>query len=157
MKKLVAILLAAMMVLGMTSIASAEATPTKLTMWTFISQHDAYYYKMADAWNAEHPDQTIELEVTTLGYDDMHNKMKVALAAGEGAPDICDVELGQFPNVLAYSDHLVELEGYMGDYMNQLVQSRLNIYSKGGHLYGVPYHIGATVMFYNTELLSAAG
>lgn len=159
MKKLLALVLVACMVFGLTSIAAAEdaSAATKLTLWTFISQHDAYYYSMADAWNAEHPDQQIDLECVTLGYDEMHNKLKVALQSGEGAPDICDVEVGQFPNILAYKDHLVELESYMGDYMNELVKSRLELYSSNGHLYGIPYHIGATVTFYNVPMLEAAG
>lgn len=157
MKKILALVLALCMLLGMTAMATAEAAATKITLWTFIAQHDTYYYALADAWNAEHPDKPIELECVTLGYDEMHNKLKVALQSGEGAPDICDVEVGQFPNILAYSDHLVELESYMGDYMNQLVKSRLDLYSKGGHLYGIPYHIGATVAFYNVDLLEPAG
>ena len=39
----------------------------------------------------------------------------------------------------------------------QVVQSRLDIYSKDGALYGLPTHVGATVAFYNVELLEAAG
>jgi ABC-type glycerol-3-phosphate transport system substrate-binding protein len=66
MKKFLALVLAVCMLLGLMSFASAEATPTKLTLWTFISQHDAYYYSLADAWNAEHPDQQIDLECVTL-------------------------------------------------------------------------------------------
>ena len=38
-----------------------------------------------------------------------------------------------------------------------IVQSRLDLYSKDGKLYGLPTHVGATVAFYNTELLDAAG
>ena len=82
MKKIIALALALCMLLGMMSIATAEKAATKLTLWTFIAQHDAYYYGMADTWNAAHPDEQIELECVTLGYDDMHNKFKVALQAG---------------------------------------------------------------------------
>ena len=157
MKKLLSLALVLCMVLSIVSFASAEEAATKLTLWTFISQHDAYYYTLADMWNEQNPDKQIELECVTLGYDEMHNKLKVALQAGEGAPDICDVEAGQFPNILAYSDSLVPLQDYMGDLMNQLVESRLNLYSKGGNLYGIPYHIGACVTFYQVDLLEAAG
>ena len=156
MKKLLSLVLALCMMLSIVSFASADSEPTKLTLWTFISQHDAYYYLLADMWNEAYPDEQIELECVTLGYDEMHNKLKVALQAGEGAPDLCDVEVGQFPNILAYSDSLVPLQDYMGDLMDQLVTSRLDIYSKGGNLYGIPYHIGAVVTFYQVALLEAA-
>ena len=157
MKKLLSLALALCMLLSIISFASAEQAATKLTLWTFISQHDAYYYMLADMWNEQHPDEQIELECVTLGYDEMHNKLKVALQAGEGAPDLCDVEVGQFPNILAFSDSLVPLQDYMGELMNQLVKSRLDIYSKGGNLYGIPYHIGAVVTFYQVDMLEAAG
>lgn len=158
MKKIIALALSLCMLIGMMSFASAEAAPTKLTLWTFIAQHDAYYYGMADQWNAANPNEQIELECVTLGYDDMHNKFKVALQAqGEGAPDIVDVELGQFPNILAFSDYLVPMDDYLGELKNDLVESRLKIYSKNGVSYGVPYHIGATVTFYNVGMLEAAG
>ena len=108
MKRLFAMALVLCMLLSAATFASAEGA-TKLTMWTFIAQHQEFFEKAAARWNAENPDRQIEIEVTTLGYDDMHNKFKVALQADEGAPDLCDVELGQFPNVLAYSDKLVDL------------------------------------------------
>ena len=97
------------------------------------------------------------MEVTTIGYDDMHNKLKVALQADEGAPDMCDVELGQFPNILAFSDKLVDLTDAMSPYMADLVQARLEIYAKDGKYYGAPLHVGAMVCFYDKALLESAG
>src|SRR5690606_37892434 len=40
---------------------------------------------------------------------------------------------------------------------DKLIQSRLDIYSKDGTVYGLPTHVGAAVMYYNTEILSQAG
>lgn len=73
-------------------------------MWTFVELHGQHYGKMAEVWNEEHPDQTIEITCTTYPYSDMHTKLLTALQAGTGAPDICDVEVGQFPNVVAGLD-----------------------------------------------------
>lgn len=157
MKKLVALFLALSMLLGMASFASAEAAPTKLTMWTFIAQHQEFYESMAKLWNEQNPDRQIEIEVTTLGYDDMHNKMKIALQTDEGAPDMCDVELGQFPNILAYNNKLTDLTPYMTAYMDDLVKARFEIYAKDGMYYGAPTHVGAMVAFYDVELLKSAG
>jgi arabinosaccharide transport system substrate-binding protein len=157
MKKLLSLTLALLMVLSLASVASASSAPTKLTLWTFIDQHATFYKTMADEWNKANPDKQIELEATVLGYDDMHNKLKVALQSGVGAPDLCDVELGQFPNVLLGEPQLVKLNDYLAPYIDTIVPSRLSIYSKGENHYGVPTHVGATVAFYNTELLDAAG
>ena len=70
------------MVLGMASLANAEAAKTKLTFWTFIDQHKAFFEARAQAWNELHPDRQIELEATVIGYEDMHNKFKIALQSG---------------------------------------------------------------------------
>ena len=76
---------------------------THLEMWTFVELHGQHYGKMAEVWNEEHPDQTIEITCTTYPYSDMHTKLLTALQAGTGAPDICDVEVGQFPNAMSLS------------------------------------------------------
>ena len=154
MKKIVALALALCMMAAL-AVGSAEAT--KLTAWTFIAQHQEYYEGMAAKWNELHPDEQIEIEVTTLGYDDMHNKMKVALQSDQGAPDACDVELGQFPNILAYSDKLVELDSYIEPLKDDIVEARLQIYSKDGHYYGMPLHVGAMVAYYRVDLMEKAG
>ncbi len=154
MKKIVALLMALCM---MATIGAASAETTKLTAWTFIAQHQDYYESMAEKWNALNPDEQIEIEVTTLGYDDMHNKMKVALQSDQGAPDACDVELGQFPNILAYSDKLVELSPYIEPLKDDIVTARLEIYSKDGGYYGMPLHVGAMVAYYRVDLLEKAG
>ena len=156
MKKLLALALTLCLLLGVCSFASAADTTT-LTMWTFIAQHQEFFEKAAERWNAENPDRPIAVEVTTIGYDDMHNKFKVALQADEGAPDMCDVELGQFPNVLAYSDKLVDLTEALSPYMADLVKARLEIYAKDGKYYGAPLHVGAMVSFYDKALLESAG
>ena len=157
MKKILAIALVLCLVLSASAAAFADGEKTTLSMWTFIAQHQEFYEYMAEQWNAANPDRQIDLQVTTLGYDDMHNKFKIALQADEGAPDLCDVELGQFPNVLAYSDKLTELKPYMESYMPDLVQARFEIYAKDGGYYGVPTHVGAMVAFYDVELLKSAG
>ena len=155
MKKLVALVLALCMLLSLSSFATAEGTT--MTFWTFISQHQTFWENMAALWNEQNPDEQIDLQCTTIGYDDMHNKLKIALQADEGAPDICDVELGQFPNVLAYSDKLTDLTTYMEPYMADLVKARFEIYAKDGKYYGAPTHVGAMVAFYDKDLLASAG
>ena len=49
------------------------------------------------------------------------------------------------------------LNDAMAQYQDKLVESRLEIYSQDGELYGAPFHVGATVMYYNTEVLSQYG
>ena len=92
-----------------------------------------------------------------LPYDDMHNKLQMALQSGKGAPDLCDIEVGKFPNFLMGEPQLESLNDVVEPYKDSIVQSRLDLYSKDGNIYGLPTHVGATVMFYNTEILEEAG
>ena len=131
---------------------------THLEMWTFVELHGQHYGKMAEVWNEEHPDETIEITCTTYPYADMHTKLLTALQSGVGAPDICDVEVGQFPNVVAGLDNwLVPLDDYASDYMSTMVPARMDTYAgEDGKHYGAPYHVGATVMYYNVAAMAEA-
>lgn len=131
---------------------------THMEMWTFVELHGQHYGKMAEVWNEAHPDNTIEITCTTYPYGDMHTKLLTALQAGTGAPDICDVEVGQFPNVVEGLDTwLVPLDDYATDYMSTMVPARMDTYAgEDGKHYGAPYHVGAFVMYYNVVAMAEA-
>ncbi len=135
-----------------------DSKGTHLEMWTFVDLHAQHYGTMVEQWNKDHPDKTIELTCTIYPYADMHTKFITALQAGTGAPDICDVEVGQFPNVVAGKDKwLVPLDDYMTEYKDSMVPARLDVYSgDDGKIYGAPYHVGATVMYYNVKVMADA-
>ena len=135
-----------------------DSKGTHLEMWTFVELHAQHYGTMVEQWNKDHPDKTIEITCTTYPYGDMHTKLLTSLEAGTGAPDICDVEVGQFPNVVAGQDKwLVPLDDYTKDYMSTMVPARMETYQgSDGHYYGAPYHVGATVMYYNVKAMGDA-
>lgn len=138
--------------------AGAGEGAVELDYWTFVELHGQHFETMLKLWNEQNPDKQIKLNVTVMPYDDMHNKLLIAVQTGEGAPDISDIELGRFPDFLAGADvPLEELNDVVDPYKDDIVQARLDIYSKDGKVYGFPTHVGATVAFYNTELLEAAG
>lgn len=149
-----------------TADAEAEAVTTvgdpngtKMEMWSFVELHNTFYGKMVEKWNEQNPDRTIEVTFTTYPYSDMHTKLLMALQTGEGAPDICDVEVGQFPNVVAGVDQwLYPLDDAAQQYMPTMVQSRMDTYAGAdGKHYGAPFHVGAFVMYYNLTALEEAG
>ncbi len=132
---------------------------THMEMWSFVELHNTYYGKMVEMWNEQNPDKTIEVTFTTYPYADMHNKLLMSLQTGEGAPDLCDVEVGQFPNVVAGVDQwLYPLDDAAAPYMPTMVQARMDTYAGAdGNHYGAPFHVGATVMYYNMAALEEAG
>ena len=146
--------------------ASAEAVTTEgdpngthMEMWSFVEAHNTFYAKMLQKWNEENPDRTIEITFTTYPYADMHQKLLMSLQGGEGAPDLCDVEMGQVPNIYEGLDTWLQpLDDAMAPYASDMLTSRLDAYKgSDGKQYGAPFHVGATVMYYNLAAMEEAG
>jgi len=128
-----------------------------LQVWSFIEQHLAFFQKMAVTWNAEHPDEQINIVPSYVPWAQIHDNLLTAMQAGAGVPDIADVELGRWPVFMRGEVQFLDLTKYIEPYKADLVTNRLDIYSKDGHIYGAPSHLGGTVMYYNTGLLDPAG
>ncbi|TVY07885.1 ABC transporter substrate-binding protein [Paenibacillus cremeus] len=136
---------------------SGTSKPVKLSLWTFQDLHKKYYEKTAELWNKNNPNQPIELTIDSYPNAEMHNKLLIALQSGVGAPDITDININYFQNFLKGDIQLVELNKIIEPEKDKIVQSRLDIYSKNGKYYGIDFHVGATVVYYNKELLDKAG
>ncbi|MFB5266987.1 ABC transporter substrate-binding protein [Paenibacillus enshidis] len=135
----------------------AGENATELSFWTFVELHGKHFEKMLTKWNEANPDRQIKLNVTVMPYDDMHNKLSIALQTGTGAPDIADIEIGKFPDFLEGTPQLESLNDVIDPYRDTIVKSQIDLYSKDGVTYGASTHVGATVAFYNTEILKEAG
>ncbi|MFC4099019.1 ABC transporter substrate-binding protein [Paenibacillus xanthanilyticus] len=135
----------------------AGETATTLKYWTFVELHGQHFQSMLKKWNEANADRQIKLEVSVMPYDDMHNKLSIALQTGQGAPDISDIEVGKFPDFLNGTPQLESLNDVVEPHKAKIVKSRLDLYTKDGTVYGLPTHVGAAVAFYNTEVLESAG
>lgn len=129
---------------------------TEINVWTFIEMHQDFYMDMAEKWNEQNPDKKVKLVLSNMQYDDMHNKLSLALESGKGAPDVVDIELGKFPAFTTGKIGLRDLSDAIAPYQENVVQSRLDLYSKDGKVYGLPTHVGTTVAFYNDAALQTA-
>ncbi|MCR5776200.1 MAG: extracellular solute-binding protein [Lachnospiraceae bacterium] len=124
---------------------------THMEMWSFVEAHNTFYAQMLDKWNEQNPDRQIQITFTTYPYGDMHQKLIMSLQTATGAPDLCDVEMGQVPNVYEGVDQwLYPLNDAMKPYEADMLKSRLDAYKgSDGNQYGAPFHVGATVMYWN--------
>ncbi len=174
-RKWLALLLTGTMALSMGATvmaeeAETEAAPTAVTtvgpddaaasfeLWSFVDLHNEFYGKMVEEWNAQNPDKQVQITFSTYPYSDMHNKLMMSLQAGSGAPDMCDVEIGQFPNYTGEDCPLYALDDAMAPYADTMVQARLDVYkNEAGVQVGVPTHVGATVMYWNAEIFEQYG
>jgi len=141
-----------------TQASKAAGEKTTLSFWTFQELHKQFMDDAAATWNQAHPDQQIELKTEVYPYDEMHNKLLIALQSGTGAPDLCDIEISKFANYVKGSKpSLVPLNDIVEPEIKNCIKARLDNYAKDGKYYGIDYHVGATVMYYNKEILDQAG
>jgi arabinosaccharide transport system substrate-binding protein len=137
----------------------AAKTPEEatFTFWTFVDRHATWWQKRADAWNAANPDKKITLNCSVIAYQQMHDNLAAAFTAGQGAPNLVDIEIGKFANFTKGTIHLVDMTAEAQAYVKDLVASRLAPYQAAGKQYAVDYHLGAVLAFYNKDILDAAG
>ncbi len=137
--------------------AAAGGETTPYVFWTFAQSHADFFDAMVLEWNAANPDRQLALDIQVMPYEDMHNALTIAFQADSGAPDLVDIEVGKFPNYLQGDIKLLPLNPIVDPEIDNIVRSRVDIYSSGGNFYGIDYHVGASVMFYNQDMLTAAG
>jgi len=138
-------------------IGGDEKGATELKFWTFAELHMDFFKDAVPRWNELNPDKKIKLVAETFPFDQMHNNLLLALQSGKGAPDIVDIEVGRFPNYMQGEPQFLPMNELVEPEKESFIESRLDLYSKDGKYYGMPTHVGATVMYYNKEIMDKAG
>ena len=156
--RLFSLILAVLLVGCLPVYGGAETTePTKITYWTFDSLQVPLMELANQAWNEAHPDQLIDIEITCYPGEELHNKLQIALQSGVGAPDMADIESSRFQSFIQGEPPFIALNSIVEPELENIVQSRVDMYAKNGNYYGIDTHVGAAVMWYNTEILEKAG
>lgn len=153
------VVLSFIIIFGMLLTVSSVSAQTELDMWTFVNAHAEFYEMMAENWNEENPDRTITLNTQVLPFNQMHDKLNIALQTGMGAPDVVDIEIGKFSGILSSNaDSLVDLTPVIDEYRDQILEARLAPYSTSdSKVYGIPTHVGTYLMYYNVDMLEENG
>lgn len=112
---------------------------------------------MADLWNEQNPDRPINLTVTTGESHSLHSKLLIACQAGEGTPDMADIEIGYYGSFLK-DNYLLPINDAVEPYEDDVVMSRIKMYGDADdNWYGVDFHLGASVCYYNMDIMNEAG
>jgi multiple sugar transport system substrate-binding protein len=137
--------------------SSAAAASGQVTYWLWDSNQLPVYQKVADAFTAANPGITVKL--TQYSWDDYWTNVTNGFVAGT-APDVFTNHLSKYPEFVTQGQ-LVALD-------DQLKKDgfKTDIYQKGladlwvgqdGKRYGLPKDFDTVSIFYNKDLVKAAG
>lgn len=136
-----------------------SAKPVELTVWSVNELHTEMWKFGEESYNKKHPDAPIKVNVEILPNAEMHNKLLMALQSGTGAPDVADINLNFYTNFTSRDVQLVPLNDIIdkAKSTNKYEESRFELYKVKDNYYALPTHVGATVTYYNMEILEKAG
>ena len=154
MKKMLSVLLAAMMMVSLLAVP-ALAEDQVLTVVTWDATTTAYLTAQKEAFEASHPGVTIEYVDCESG-NEYGVKVSTMLAGGDTSDVIMLKENDQVVQWQA-SGFAAPLTDYIGSYdMSGFVGIEKN-YAIDGVQYGIPFRSDFWVLFYNKDLFDAAG
>ncbi|MFJ5959217.1 ABC transporter substrate-binding protein [Pseudarthrobacter oxydans] len=131
---------------------AASGEKITLTYWCWLK--DAQ--KVADIWNASHPQVQVEVVWIPGGNAGGYQKLYSALAAG-GGPDLAQVEMRSLPEFMLVNG-LVDVARYGAqDYAHLYDQTLWGQVSFSGGVYGIPQDSGPMAMFYQPAVLDQVG
>lgn len=140
--------------------APDESAPTGEVTLHLLSHTYAALEYYADQLKTNAPEGvTVEAEMTN--YTDWQEKMRLNLASGADSYDITYItpqDIAEF----AANGWLEPLDEYIEKYWDEynfgdIPQYLWDAYSYDGHIYGIPSHQWAMVLFYRSDLFEGAG
>lgn len=172
-KKVLAMLLAASMALGMTACGGSEDTKdtkeTKqktedtaksddsLTIWAWDEAFNIKAAEVAkDMYAKENPD--VEINIVNMAQDDIVTKLNTSLSSGsyEGLPDIVLIEDYKAQGYLtSYEDEFADLSDIADP--DNFADYKTAVNQVNGKTYGVPFDSGVAATFYRTDYIEEAG
>lgn len=139
---------------------SAAQAQTVVEWWDFLGGGDGVRMKtLIDQFNAEHEGE-IQINATTLEWGiPFYTKVQTSAAVGEG-PDIMTYHLSRVPLGVesgALSEITAEELASVGLSGDDFAASNWSAGQIDGAQYAIPFDIHAIIMYYNKDMLGAAG
>ncbi len=138
-----------------TTAAATAAPAQKITMqilWTGWA--DDQIKAIFDPVKAKFPN--IEFKIEALPLAQLVPALEVRLGARNEVPDIYSVD-GPLTSSYAVRNHLLEVGPVLGDDLKNFTKAATDQGNYKGKLWSVPYATSEILLYYNTDILKAAG
>jgi len=148
-------LLVLMVVLLATSVVYGQDAPSgtiTLWGWSFDSMEAT---GLIDAFKAEYPDVNVEIVVYPSG--DTYQNLQLACSAGQGAPDVVQLENSHLAGFVALDGCLTDLTEQVEPLLGEFNDYKWLDAERDGKYYAVPWDSGPVVLYYRQDIFEAAG
>ena len=155
MKKFLSLLMAAMMLLSICSVALAEDTTIRIMWWGDTARHEKYN-KIMDAFEAENPG--IKVERLTATWNDYWSKLPTMVAGGD-APEVMGMH-AQFVSDYAGRGALYDLSTLVEKGILDTADIPASVQANGivgGKLIGIPMGLTVQTLLVNKTLMEEVG
>lgn len=136
--------------------AAQEPVKLKFSIWGNDAQK-AMYESLIGKFEHLHPGT--EVEIMTIPFADYQQKLSIMLAS-RTAPDVGWLAERMIPQLLE-SGQLVDIAAEVkedpGYNYPDIYPSTLDIFNRGGSLYGIPFSTPPVLIYYNKDLFRAKG
>jgi multiple sugar transport system substrate-binding protein len=158
MKKMLALLLVALMILGTVPAAMADSEKITLTFWNGFTGPDGEILKeIVNRFNEENG-KNIFIDMDIMAWDSFHEKLPTAIATST-APDF--VLMGSDNYGAYYSEGMLrpmdDFWSFEGVDKADFMPSVLDLFIKDGVTYGIPMQCFCKYLYWNKDLFAAAG
>ncbi|MEV6494298.1 sugar ABC transporter substrate-binding protein [Actinoplanes sp. NPDC051633] len=129
-------------------IDKAMQTPTELTFWTWVPD----IQKEVDLFTKKYP--AIKVKVVNAGQGEpQYTKLRTALKAGTGAPDVAQIEFQYIPT-FSLTKSLIDLRTYGADALKDkfVDWTWSQVTGQNGEIWGYPQDTGPMGMLYRADL-----
>lgn len=151
--RIILLFVIALFLLSIGVAAAQEPVTLRMSVWGSLSDQEAYQARL-DAAAEQFPDITVELLYTPDDYD---QRIQTMMAGGD-APDI--VQLAEAIHGYSSRGQLLPLDSFVAEAgldLDERFGSNYLQYQYEGSLYALPDRGGAMIVYYNRDMLDAAG
>ena len=168
MKKLIALLLVAVMAIGLaacggssqpaaTSEASGEIVINFPSIWVGTDSKAAYMSQLIDAFNAENAGSIKVVVEEQTDYQAYRDKIRTTITTGN-APDVCILDTTFDVNDYTKSGKFMDFTPYLAEgWGDNFTDGAVEAWSVDGVSAMLPFEAAVFTPIYNTEILAAAG
>ncbi|GHK00661.1 ABC transporter substrate-binding protein [Streptomyces sp. NPDC003753] len=126
---------------------AAGGGPVHIKVWAWYPD----FKQVVDQFNKTHKDVQVDWVQAGVGQDE-YTKLKTALKAGQGAPDVVMLEFQELPTI-QLTKGLLDIGKYgANDDKKNYVPWAWNQVSDGDHVYAVPVDGGPMAMLYREDI-----